>query len=129
MLGIATDPLVSTTSSFSNLKNSNSSSNKYVFLYYSQDQSHTGDDITEGKQPLGNLLYRYELINNKLINPKLLLNLPAIPGAIGNGGKIVIGPDKNVYLTIGDVGISGHVTRDKISKTEVSQMERAGYSM
>ncbi len=112
MLGIAADPLVSAASSFSNLKNSNSSSNKnYVFLYYSQAQSHTGDDITEGKQPLGNLLYRYELINNKLIHPKLLLNLPAIPGAIGNGGKIVIGPDKNVYLTIGDVGINGHVTK------------------
>jgi glucose/arabinose dehydrogenase len=110
MLGIAADPLVPTTSSFSNLQNA-SSNNDYVFLYYSQAQSHTGDDIKEGKQPLGNLLYRYELINNKLVHPKLLLNLPAIPGAIGNGGKIVIGPDKNVYLSIGDVGINGHITK------------------
>ena len=48
---------------------------------------------------------------NKLVNPKLLLNLPAIPGAIGNGGKVIIGPDNNVYLTIGDVGINGHITK------------------
>ena len=60
---------------------------------------------------MGNLLYRYELINNKLVNPKLLLNLPATPGAIGNGGKVIIGPDNNVYLTIGDVGINGHNTK------------------
>ena len=44
----------------------------YIFLYYTQAQTHTCDDITEGKQPLGNRLYRYEFINNnKLVNPKL----------------------------------------------------------
>ena len=74
---------------------------------------HTSDDITEGEQPLGNRLYRYELSDNnsKLVNPKLLLDLPAVPGAIGNGGKITIGPDNNVYITIGDVGIKGHNTK------------------
>jgi hypothetical protein len=28
---------------------------------------------------------RYELVNNKLVHPKLLLTLPTIPGPIGNG--------------------------------------------
>jgi glucose/arabinose dehydrogenase len=58
-------------------------------------------------------VYRYEFVNNtRLINPKLLLDLPAIPGAIGNGGKILLGPhDKNVYITIGGVGINGHQTK------------------
>jgi len=60
---------------------------------------------------LGNRLYRYELIGNKLVNPKLLLDLPATPGAIGDGGKVIIGPDNNVYVTIGDVGINGHNTK------------------
>src|SRR4029077_4195824 len=64
-----------------------------------------------GKQPVGNRLYKYELIGNRLTNPKLLLDLPAIPGAIGNGGKVIVGPDDNVYLTIGDVGIKGHNTK------------------
>jgi glucose/arabinose dehydrogenase len=113
-IAIAHHPLL-----FIHHRNPNSHHNKattantteYVFLYYTQAQTHTGDDITEGKQPLGNRLYRYELIGNKLINPKLLLDLPAIPGAIGNGGKVVIGPDNNVYVTIGDVGINGHRTK------------------
>jgi aldose sugar dehydrogenase len=40
----------------------------------------------------------------------MLLNIPAIPVNASsaetshNGGKVVIGPDKNVYLIIGDVG-------------------------
>ena len=48
---------------------------------------------------------------NWVVNPKLLLDLPATPGAIGNGGKVVIGPDSNIYVTIGDVGINGHNTK------------------
>jgi glucose/arabinose dehydrogenase len=48
-------------------------------------------------------LYKYELVNNKLINPKLLLNLPVLPGPKDNGGVIKIGPDKNIYLIIGDL--------------------------
>ena len=83
----------------------------YVFLYYTETQGQDGDDITKGKEPLGNRLYRYELVNNKLVNPKLLLDLPATPGAIGIGGKVMVGPDNNVYVTIGDVGIDGHDTK------------------
>jgi aldose sugar dehydrogenase len=71
--------------------------------------------------PAGNRLYRYDLDlnnnnnnnNNKLTNPLLLLNLPASPPPQRagteknhNGGKVLIGPDNNVYLGIGDVG--GH---------------------
>jgi aldose sugar dehydrogenase len=63
----------------------------------------------EGIQPIGNRLYRYELINNQLVNPKLLLNLPATPGPFHNGGVVKIGPDGNVYVVIGDV--FGHRTK------------------
>ena len=113
MLGIAITPIHG--AALSNHGNANDHHDKtttaYVFLYYTQAQTHTGDDITAGKQPLGNRLYRYELNNNKLLNPKLLLELPATPGAIGNGGKVVIGSDNNVYVTIGNVGINGHNTK------------------
>lgn len=73
----------------------------FVFLYYTEANS-SGIVI-------GNRLYRYELMDNKLVNPLLLLNLPATSPIVGhennhNGGKVVIGPDNNVYLVIGDVG-------------------------
>ncbi|HJT83413.1 MAG TPA: PQQ-dependent sugar dehydrogenase [Nitrososphaeraceae archaeon] len=85
---------------------------KYVFLFYTAAASTDREDITEGKQPLGNMVYRYEFMNNKLINPKLLLNLPATPGSIGNGGKILFNPeDENLYTTIGGIGIDGHETK------------------
>jgi aldose sugar dehydrogenase len=113
MLGIATVPPPDLPIFY---RNPNSYHNKtiataYVFLYYTEAQRRTSDDVTEGKQPLGNRLYRYELFDNKLINPKLLLDLPASPGAIGIGGKIIVGPDNNIYITIGSVGINGHRTK------------------
>ena len=40
----------------------------------------------------------------ELVNPRLLLDVPATPGPTHNGGKVTIGSDDNVYLTIGDVG-------------------------
>jgi len=49
------------------------------------------------------MLYSYNLVNNKLINPRLLLDLPALPGPRHAGGVVGIGPDKNIYLTIGDL--------------------------
>ena len=70
------------------------------------------EDITQGKQSIGNVVYSYEFVDNKLIDPKLLLDLPATPGAIGNGGKILVDPkDKNLYLTIGGVGVDDHRTK------------------
>jgi len=116
---------------------------RHVFLYYTQSGGgKDGDDEpkvspagtatttdtanstspntrnsgVDSVSPAGNRLYRYDLDldnNNKLTNPKLLLNLPASPppGREGteknhNGGKVLIGPDNNVYVGIGDVG--GH---------------------
>ena len=95
MLGIAVVPLhphQPTSSKHENVVNShNRTTSAYVFLYYTEAATKDGDDITEGKQPLGNRLFRYEMVNNKLVNPKLLLDLLATPGAIGNGDKITIG--------------------------------------
>jgi glucose/arabinose dehydrogenase len=75
-----------------------------VFLYFTEARSRDGDDTTKNPvNPLGNRLYRYDLVDNKLINPKLLLDLPALPGPRHAGGVLAIGPDNNVYLTIGDL--------------------------
>ncbi len=70
-------------------------SKTYVFLYYTEINGKDGED-RQGKEPTANRLYRYELVNNKLVNPTLLLDLPAAPGPRHNGGKIIIGPDNNL---------------------------------
>jgi aldose sugar dehydrogenase len=84
-------------------KNDNSST--YVFLYFTEVTNSTKND---NKGVLSNRVYRYELVDNKLVNPKLLLDLPATPGPRHNGGAITIGNDSNLYVPIGDV--DGHTT-------------------
>jgi glucose/arabinose dehydrogenase len=87
----------------------------YVFLYYTQSTAaaapNASNSTTNITKPLCNCLYRYEFENNKLVNPKLLLSLPANPGPDHNAGKLLIGPDNNLYLTIGTVGTPGHQTQ------------------
>ena len=84
----------------------------YVFLYFTEAE----DGISGGSEPIGNRLYRYEWINNQLVNPILLLDLPATPGPRHNGGVVMIGPDNNVYLVIGDV--DGHRTKAQNQQSE-----------
>ncbi len=59
-----------------------------------------------GQSLVANRVYRYEFANDSLVNPKLLLDLPATPGPRHNAGAITISPDNNLYVPIGDV--DGH---------------------
>ena len=82
----------------------------YVFLYYTESGGGQDGDDLAGVVPAGNRLYRYELVENgdsaELINPKLLLDLPARPGPRYNGGPLLVTQNENgtvVYLMIGDL--------------------------
>ena len=86
----------------------------YVFLYYTESGGGQDGDDSRGIVPAGNRLYRYELVENtngnstsaELINPKLLLDLPARPGPRYNGGPLLVSQNQNdttVYLMIGDM--------------------------
>jgi aldose sugar dehydrogenase len=80
----------------------NSTSDKtYVFIYYTE--SSTGTDDNSLESGIGNRLYRYEFGHNTLVNPKLLLDIPAKPGPRENGGPVKVGPDGYLYLTVGDL--------------------------
>jgi aldose sugar dehydrogenase len=68
-----------------------------VFLYY-----------TEG-DPLRNRVYKYQWNGQSLINPDLILDLPAEPGPNHDGGKISIGPDGYLYAIIGDLNHDGQL--------------------
>ncbi|HZB73873.1 MAG TPA: hypothetical protein VE378_03930, partial [Nitrososphaeraceae archaeon] len=84
------------------VSNSSSGAKNYVFLFYTEAEGEIGEgreekDNGNGDQrnggidrsePLGNRLYRYEFSadGTKLVNPKLLLDLPYEPGPAHNGG-------------------------------------------
>jgi aldose sugar dehydrogenase len=72
----------------------------YVFLYTVP----TGGKRTNSTLfPICNCLYRYELVNNKLVSPKLLLNFsPKREMEWHKGGIIKIGPDNNLYISGGN---------------------------
>ena len=91
----------------------------YVFLYFTEAPLKYGADVDDweeakkvnqalGHDREGDRLYRYELLGNKLVNPKLLLDLKFTNQnkhlkAQHNGGEVVIGPDNAVYVVIGDL--------------------------
>ena len=72
-----------------------------VFLYYVVCKEKNTD--------CENQIYRYDLDNknNVLVNPKLLLSIPSFPDPAHIDGIIRIGPDDNLYVTIGSFQNSG----------------------
>jgi aldose sugar dehydrogenase len=94
----------------------------YVFVYGTMSQTKDAEDYNNtgnAIEPLGNRLHRYELVDNhsKLVNPKLLLDLPASPGPLHNGGVVKVRDYGDVYLTIGDVRTPGNLQTVISNKT------------
>jgi aldose sugar dehydrogenase len=94
----------------------NQNNTTFVFLYYTESAT-DGDDL-EGKDPLGNRLYRYEFADGKLVNGELLLDLPAKAASHHNGGRMAIGPDNNVYLIVGDLQDPGQTPLSHITTVQ-----------
>ncbi|MGE5634598.1 MAG: PQQ-dependent sugar dehydrogenase [Deltaproteobacteria bacterium] len=67
-----------------------------VFLYYIE--------CNEKNLNCENRIYKYDLDNQKnvLVNPKLLVGVPSFPDPSHIGGIIDIGPDENLYVTVGN---------------------------
>lgn len=114
MLGIAiTDQPIS--------NDKKNTSSRYVFLYYTESENTDGSEVCratyyckDDNETLGNNLYRYVLKDKKLIDPELLIQLPAWPAPSHNGGVITIGPDNNLYVTVGDlVGSENDTSKTK----------------
>jgi glucose/arabinose dehydrogenase len=83
----------------------NGSNKSYAYVYYTEAQ---GEVEKDGSVEIGNRLYKYEISvdnasNTKLMNPELLLSVPPSSGTHHNGGVVLIGPDDNLYVTIGDL--------------------------
>ena len=59
--------------------------------------------VSPSEDILRNSIYRYQWNRKSLVNPTLIFTLPAKPGLYHDGGKLVIGPDNNLYVVIGDL--------------------------
>jgi aldose sugar dehydrogenase len=94
LLGIAID------------KDTTTGSPRNVYLYYSTPIGIKDGADYRNNQTIeeGNLLYRYEYDDGKLVNPELLLKIPYPPNFTyyHPSGAVLIGPDKNIYLVAGD---------------------------
>jgi glucose/arabinose dehydrogenase len=71
-----------------------------AFLYFTEPKNNTN---SSNEDMLRNSIYRYEWNGKSLVNPALIFTLPAKPGLYHDGGKLVIGPDNNLYSVIGDL--------------------------
>jgi aldose sugar dehydrogenase len=69
-----------------------------------------------------NRIYKYDLDNknNALINPKFLVGVPSFPDPSHIGGIIDIGPDGNLYVTVGNFQ---NTVPTKIYKTKTQNYE------
>jgi len=94
----------------------NDSASKNVFLFYSRCISESN---------CNSYVYRYNWSQSegKLLHPKLLLKLPALPGPSHIGGEIIIGPDGYLYLTVGDLLGSNLFNKDKKYNTKAQNYD------
>ena len=81
---------------------SSSSHAKFVFLYFSESL---------GGEETRNRVYRYEWDqeNQVLANGTMVLDLPAGPESVHNGGKLETDSNGNLYAVIGDLSREGQL--------------------
>jgi aldose sugar dehydrogenase len=81
----------------------------------------------------GDRLYRYKLVGNKLVEPKLLFEIKAprpsnILGVMHHGGEVLIGPDGAVYVGTGDLEGSKYGVKTKAQNYKDNNDEPDGRS-
>lgn len=101
----------------------NSSGITNVYLYFTAIKN--GENTTENdsveKEVLGNRIFKYDFIDGQLVNPQLLFELPLDEEPPFHvGGKLVVGPDNLLYVTIGDLMKSRSITQNIENGSDVS---------
>jgi glucose/arabinose dehydrogenase len=90
----------------------------FVYLYYTA--SSTGGDSGESADVISNSVKRYRWDGATLTFSKRILDLPATPGPNHDGGKLVFGPDRKLYVAVGELNrnerTSNHSQPDTINR-------------
>ena len=96
------------------------SKNSFVYLYYTES-------IQDGGDPIGNNIYKYKWLDNKLQDPILLKSLPAYNDAtVHQGGVMTVGKDGTVYAVIGDQSNIGSVRGANILQNQFGPPDDSG---
>ena len=96
------------------------SKNSFVYLYYTES-------IQDGGDPIGNNIYKYKWLDNKLQDPILLKSLPAYNDAtVHQGGVMTVGKDGTVYAIIGDQSNIGSVRGANILQNQFGPPDDSG---
>jgi aldose sugar dehydrogenase len=112
-----------------------------VFIYFTQKNKDTiaaatgaaADNLSNNNSDssgLKNVIYEYDWNGKSLINPRLLIDLPAEPGPYHDGGKLKIGPDNQLYAVIGDLTSPNGILQNHqlIDNNENNNMSMMGNS-
>jgi len=102
---------------------SSSETPRYVFLYYTEPETkskagESADDGTSKYPAASNNVYRYELVEGKLSNPKHLLRLPTLNEAGHNGGVLTFGSNNSLYASAGSVALDRPETENDNTWTQ-----------
>jgi glucose/arabinose dehydrogenase len=111
-------------------------------LYYNEAPLKYGSDVNDeqeadavnrtlGYDQEGDRLYRYNLVGNKLVEPKLLFEIKAPRpsnnlGVMHHGGEVLIGPDGAVYFGTGDLEGENYGVKTKAQNYKNSNDEPDG---
>jgi aldose sugar dehydrogenase len=98
-----------------------------IYLYYTENvtnkENANADCLLDQCKTIDNIanrLYRFEFEDSKLVNPKLLLNIPLNDNSdfIHVGGIITVGPDNHLFLSTGDGKTCGYYEECRIITME-----------
>jgi glucose/arabinose dehydrogenase len=78
-----------------------------VYLFVTESGAQVEGVSNEGE--VRNRVYSYAWDGSSLIDPQLLLDLPATPGTNHQGGKLKVGPDKQLYVVVGEMQREGQL--------------------
>lgn len=78
-----------------------------VYLFVTENGAQVEGTSTENE--VTNRVYSYAWDGSSLTDPQLLLDLPATPGTNHQGGKLKVGPDKQLYVVVGEMQREGQL--------------------